>query len=535
MQNNSIKKIIAGVAAVAATTIGLGMAAPAATAADLGNIDPSAKGTLTIEKHKQTGANGTKQGDGTQQDVGGDVLQGVTFKVYKTTADMTDPKTWDNLNDLSLSGSNVLANGSKIGTVDLTSPAYEQATNKNGQIVLTDVPLGLYYVVEGDYSGTGKITQKVQPFFVSMPYPNAKQGWNYNVYVYPKNGFGTTVKHVDEDSVKKALKVGDKVSWNIDQDVTYTSGNKITAFGIVDQLDSNVSFDKDDANSVVVSALDDKGNKLNPDVVFTKGADYTVSPTSKTVDGKTVNYVEVAFTETGLGKLKNYSKIRFTLTTTVSKNLADPTVPNAVYPILNEYNPFHSDTPGTPIPSEDQPYYGDFAFQKVDDQTPAKALNGATFRLWRKSVAGCDVTTVPSDALTAVSGTSDSLGNDVSVAGKVVFKGVLIGKGNKGLTEQSDLDNIKNNFCLRETQAPAGFVTPAISATQTVELHAGRNATSPESINTHDPITNTKEQGPNLPLTGAAGRLILILGSVAVLAAAAALFVVNQRRQRANR
>ncbi len=76
---------------------------------------------------------------------------------------------------------------------------------------------------------------------------------------------------------------------------------------------------------------------------------------------------------------------------------------------------------------------------------------------------------------------------------------------------------------------------PAASETRSVTLHAGRNADNPEKINTIADVANTKEHGPNLPLTGAAGRLILILGSVAVLAAAAALFVVNQRRQRANR
>ncbi len=135
-------------------------------------------------------------------------------------------------------------------------------------------------------------------------------------------------------------------------------------------------------------------------------------------------------------------------------------MPNAVYPIINNYDPYHSDTPAPRFLLEDQPCYGDFAFQKVDDQTTAKALNGAEFTLWRKSQTNgsCLVENIPDnvETLTATSGEKDFLGNVVSVDGKVVFKGISIGKAAKDQTTEAQLNAITGEFCLRETKAPAG-------------------------------------------------------------------------------
>ena len=46
-------------------------------------------------------------------------------------------------------------------------------------------------------------------------------------------------------------------------------------------------------------------------------------------------------------------------------------------------------------------------------------------------------------------------------------------------------------------------------------------------------IDNTKHGGPNLPLTGAAGQLMLTLGGLALLGAAGGLTVAQVRRNRA--
>ncbi len=84
------------------------------------------------------------------------------------------------------------------------------------------------------------------------------------------------MKHVGEDSVNKALKVGDRVKWNIDQDVSVDADHKVTAFGIVDRLDEHVSY-----NNVTVAAVDSTGNNVVK--TFTKDTDYTVTESTRTV------------------------------------------------------------------------------------------------------------------------------------------------------------------------------------------------------------------------------------------------------------
>lgn len=518
---NGVAKAIA-VLAASAMTVGLA-AAPAAFADDeTGNIDPATKGTLTIEKHKQTSTNGTQEGDGTQQsNVEGDLMQGVTFNLYRVqNFDMTKAENWDYLANLTASGKNVMVptkdGGTKsVGTIEDT-PFKTGVTAANGQITWSEVPLGLYYVEEGNYSGTGQITQKAEPFFVSMPYPNANKNWNYNVFVYPKNSFGTTVKHVDENSLKSAYKVGDEVAWNVDQDVPSLSTNeKLKKFGIVDRMDENVTYD-----SVEVQDLNSAGGKDNS-VTFTADTDYTVSHEKR--DNDAHDYVKIEFTEAGRTKLANVSKVRFHVVTVVSKDLTDASVPNDVFPITNDYDPFSDGEKNPPVPSEDQPYYGDYQFKKVDDTQ--KALSGATFIIWRKDATTeqCAVETkdIPAKAkMTATSGSD----------GYVNFTGLLIGKGNKGLTDDQ-MKNLTADFCLRETQAPAGFVTPGINETKTVNIHAGRG----DNKTVGDTVTNTKQTGPKLPMTGAAGTILLTSIAAVALAVALSLYMVNARRRQQQR
>lgn len=499
-------------AAAAAAVMALGLAtAPAAFADDaLGNIDTTKTGSLTIEKHKQTGTNGVTQGDGTQQSgIEGDLMPGVEFKAYKVTGfDMTNASSWDDLANLSAQGDRVMAGSRQVGTIPATAD-YSGTTNAQGQITWTGLPLGLYYVVEGGYTGEGQISHKAEPFFVSIPYPNANKDWNYDVYVYPKNSFGTTVKKVDSASLNTTYKVGDDIAWNIDQDVpTLAENQDMTKFGVVDRLDPNVTY-----KSVTVEALDSNGNPVAAPA-FTEGVDYTVDDTV-TRAGDSHKFVDISFTAAGLAKLKtDVSKVRFHVVTTVSTELTNPNVQNDVFPITNDYDPFHDDTTVPPIPSQDEPFYGDFQFKKVDDTANGgKPLQGAEFKIWRKALAECTVADVPSGAVTATSGAD----------GMVKFNGLFIATAATG----TDPATVNADFCLRETQAPAGFVTPDVNATQTVNIHAGRA----DNGTTGADVVNTKQTGPKLPMTGAAGTILLTSVAVVALGIALTLYVVNARRQ----
>lgn len=515
---NGVAKALA-VLAAGAMTVGLA-AAPSAFAVDtaLGNIDTNKTGSITLEKHKQTSENGKTQGDGTEQtNVAGETMQGVTFYLYQVQGfDVNTPSNWNNLTDLKLDGNKVMEGTTQVGTVNTTTPTQTGVTDTKGQIKWDSLPLGLYYIVEGGYASTSEqILQKSDPFFVSVPYPNANKAWNYDVYVYPKNTVGTTSKQVDADTTKNALKVGDDVTWDITQAVPSLGENeKVTNFGIVDQLDSNVTY-----KSVTVTAVDANGTAISG-VTLTAGTDYTVDSTV-TRAGDTHKYVSITFTAAGLAKLNNLaagSKVLFKLTATVNSNFEGTNVPNAVFPITNDYNPFNETGSNPPVTSKDEPFYGDYSFKKVDDQTPAKPLQGAEFKLWRGTdQASCAAAAVPSDAMTATSGAD----------GMVNFTGILIGVANKG----TDPAQVTGTFCVRETQAPAGFVTPDTSKTQFVTLHAGRGTAG----NTGKDVVNTKQTGPNLPMTGAAGTILLTSIAAVALAVALSLYMVNARRRQQKR
>lgn len=59
------------------------------------------------------------------------------------------------------------------------------ATDGSGRTTLSGLPLGLYLVAET--AVTEKVDSTVEPFFVSLPMGSARDAWNYQVTVYPKN------------------------------------------------------------------------------------------------------------------------------------------------------------------------------------------------------------------------------------------------------------------------------------------------------------------------------------------------------------
>lgn len=63
-----------------------------------------------------------------------------------------------------------------------------ETTGKDGIASFTDLPLGLYVVVETDTPA--KVTSPVKPFLVSVPMTKASSlsEWLYDIHVYPKNG-----------------------------------------------------------------------------------------------------------------------------------------------------------------------------------------------------------------------------------------------------------------------------------------------------------------------------------------------------------
>lgn len=152
-------------------------------------------GSITIHKYEY---NGQVKPDSTgeENDVnnlpdGATPLEGATFSIYK----VMDRAALRNYYDGTDGQTKVTVDTYLNETEDAIKPdqSYSKVfatdtTGEDGIASFTELPLGLYVVVE---TGTpDKVTSPVKPFLVSVPMTKASSlnEWLYDIHVYPKNG-----------------------------------------------------------------------------------------------------------------------------------------------------------------------------------------------------------------------------------------------------------------------------------------------------------------------------------------------------------
>lgn len=213
--------------AVLSTALALSLCAMPAMAADsaaatmpktsTSTIDKNQKGSITIYKRAlDSSGNAGTAGDGeTMADPQGTALKDTGFTLYRvmdtntllayyndnTTADQVDVKDYF---------TNYAENKTAAGLKTAYATAYksEVRTDENGKATFTELPVGMYLVIETKTPQT--VTMPVEPFLVSIPMTrigdkttstdnqNQKE-WLYDVTVYPKNSIAKgTVKLVKQ-------------------------------------------------------------------------------------------------------------------------------------------------------------------------------------------------------------------------------------------------------------------------------------------------------------------------------------------------
>lgn len=152
-------------------------------------------GSITIHKYEY---NGEVKPDSTgeENDVdklpeGATALKGATFSIYQ----VMDRAALRNYYDGTDGQTKVTVDTYLNETEDAIKPdqSYSKVfatdtTDEDGIASFTELPLGLYVVVE---TGTpDKVTSPVKPFLVSVPMTKASSlnEWLYDIHVYPKNG-----------------------------------------------------------------------------------------------------------------------------------------------------------------------------------------------------------------------------------------------------------------------------------------------------------------------------------------------------------
>lgn len=190
------KRLLTGLLSAALALSLCAMPAMATSYADTPTINPDRYGSLTIYKY---------EGNEAKED---NLLDGVTFTAYQVAdiVQSTDPTTGTTgvemqpvkalkdidpdikitsetkYTDIKDTVDAALANG----TLTAFDTATTGANGTKGQAVFSEMPVGVYLIVETD--APSQIVNKTANFLVSIPM--AKEdgtGWNYYVKVYPKN------------------------------------------------------------------------------------------------------------------------------------------------------------------------------------------------------------------------------------------------------------------------------------------------------------------------------------------------------------
>ncbi|MGM9977913.1 MAG: SpaH/EbpB family LPXTG-anchored major pilin [Clostridium sp.] len=353
---NNIKRILSIVVSmlVMASLFTVTSFAAEPTTSD-GTIDTTQKGSLKIVKYE--GNDTTKP------------LAGVTF-TYAKVADIEQIIS-DKTNTIAYSVEDSFKTTIKLGTADYTidskdyykaetiqnalkAISYEDmknyaidngtnmtATDDNGESTVSELPLGLYVVVETAYPS--KVEQPSNPFLVSLPstvgtvdgngkgdnladsITDTTTKWIYDVVARPKNTTSTVNIYKDiviegadtddlaDDKVEKFAdyNIGDKVTFKITADVPKNI-NKLKTYTIVDTLSDGLTYSKitrvygvkEDGSSVVLNEAELSSTE------YTSTSDYVIERNGQEV---TIKFIR-------RGALSDYTQVCVDLEATLNES-----------------------------------------------------------------------------------------------------------------------------------------------------------------------------------------------------------------------
>lgn len=163
-------------------------------------IDPDKKGSITIYKYLHAEEINGQAGTGEKQNIpdGTEPAEDVGFTIYRVKSAATLQEYYDGkTSDPAAQVSDYIDENGKVKAQynnrieDVADIGVEKKTNADGMVQFTDLPVGLYLVMETYKPAT--VTEPVEPFLVSIPMTrvttdtNAQKQWLYDVVVYPKN------------------------------------------------------------------------------------------------------------------------------------------------------------------------------------------------------------------------------------------------------------------------------------------------------------------------------------------------------------
>lgn len=162
-------------------------------------INPDQKGSITIYKYLHAEEINGAAGTGEKQNIpdGTEPAEDVGFTIYQVKdAAALQEYYGGKTSEKAPQASDYIENGKvreeyNKSIADADKVGEEKKTNADGMVQFTNLPVGLYLVMETSKPAT--VTEPVEPFLVSIPMTrvtedaNAQKQWLYDVVVYPKN------------------------------------------------------------------------------------------------------------------------------------------------------------------------------------------------------------------------------------------------------------------------------------------------------------------------------------------------------------
>ncbi|GAA0202275.1 SpaH/EbpB family LPXTG-anchored major pilin [Glutamicibacter creatinolyticus] len=543
MTSHSPRRLGARLAAmIGAAVIGsLAMAAPSAAAPVNGDIDFGATGSITVHKHEHQASNNPviadPEGNGATL---ANPISGVSFTAYPIDSlDLRQPTAWDALSEIdpltaaSCPALNVPGTASLDGQRLGTGRPFG-ATNAQGISTLGNLPVAAYLVCETGATATANIAEPANPFIVTVPFPDNQAsapsnsgGWIYNVHAYPKNGKAV--------SALKTVDGGHELGLGAELRFPTTTGIPRIA---------------DDAQFLNYTVTDPMDPRLDPTGVASVSVGGTaVDPSYYSVE-RDRNVLIVSFNQAGLAwlKLQGGKDVVTVFTGTVTSLAAvegtglqegrifnqaflttdhevratppstpelpplkpgEPIVPTDPVDPQNPFNPFDPKDPDLPPTTPSNvvtSHWGDLRLFKQDANAAGTGLNGAEFRVYEAAApyAGtCSIERADASAPLSVEGRTTF----TSASGVVKVPGLFVSD-----SENPAVNAAKRCYVVEEVTAPAGFILPTgDAALKPVAVSIGATAGYDLTLD------NTKQDMPALPLTGAQGQLLLMIGGAALL------------------
>ena len=481
--------------------------------------DPAVKGSITIHKYAMeslpspgTPASGLENED--QVPEGAKPLEGVSFEIEKVADDTLPEKIVGTNTD-------AVVRDNSFEAKTIVTANGENGTTK-GVASISKLPQGIYLVTELDNAG---VLEKGNPFLVSIPmaHPTIANSWLYDVHVYPKNvvaGGPSIDKDVTSEGNKhETAGIGNDVKWIIKPSIPADIADA-KKYDIIDELDKRLNY----TGNLEVYYLNGREKVTIDSKYYNIVSEPSVKDNADASKGG--GTIKISFTEEGRKYLATQFEagvisIRISFTTVINTSAALATeIPNDV--TLDYTNSFGTNTEYKPN-EKPEVHTGGVLLEKVDASDNNVKLKGAKFKIYpslEDAKNGTNAIVNPADKTQEWEVTT---GED----GRAIFAGLSYGTTGNNVTTGS------TDYWIVETVAPTYTVTDNNGETIEKQYNLLREPLK-VTVNATSHLESNKVTVENrkftLPVTGGMGTVIFTLGGLAIMGAAALLYMRTTKR-----